>query len=439
MPGAQGTPGTEGVPGSAVGAPGNAVGDGEAWLADADHRGFATRAVRLGSEPDPLTGAVVPPLHQVSTFALESVGVPRGGHAGYEYSRTSNPTRAALERCLAGLEDPSPGQGGRPRGFAFASGIAAEDVLLRSALGPGDHVLVPRDLYGGTYRLLAGVASVWGVEFTAVAMDDPDAVRAAILPGRTRLVWVESPGNPCLTIVDIARVSEIAHAAGALVAVDNTFATPYLQQPLALGADVVVHSTTKYCAGHSDVVGGALVVPEGITVPWAPCGYGLEDDLAQRVAYHQNAAGAISGPFDAWLVTRGLKTLGVRMDRHCDNAERVAEHLAGHPAVSRVLYPGLPEHPGHDVAAKQMRRFGGMVGVHLSGGEAQARALCERTRIFALAGSLGGVESLLEQPSSMSHASVAGTELEVPGDLVRLSVGIEDVEDLIADLDQALG
>ena len=375
--------------------------------------GFETLAIHAGQEPDPLTGAVVPPIYATSTYAQDGVG---GLRRGYEYSRTANPTRTALEECLAALE------GGR-RALAFASGMAAEDTLLRAILQPGDHIVIPDDAYGGTFRLVSRVAARWGVSWSVAHMTDPAAVRAAMRP-ETKVVWVETPTNPLLGIADITALAEVAHAAAALLVVDNTFATPYLQQPLALGADAVVHSTTKYCGGHSDVVGGALVVADT----------GLGDELA----YHQNAIGAIAGPFDAWLVLRGLRTLGVRMDRHCDNAERIADQLVAHPRVAEVFYPGLAAHRGHEVAAKQMRRFGGMVAFRVDGGEAAALEVCRRTRLFTLGESLGGVESLIEHPGRMTHASVVGSPLEVPADLVRLSVGIESVEDLSADLAQAL-
>jgi len=375
--------------------------------------GFDTRAIHAGQQPDARTGAVVPPIFQTSTFAQDAVGSPR---QGYEYSRSGNPTRDALQECLAALE-------GGARALAFASGLAAEDTLVRAVCAPGDHVVIPDDAYGGTYRLFAKVAQRWGLAWTAAPIADPEAVAAAMTP-RTRLVWAETPTNPLLGVADIAALAEVAHAGHALLVVDNTFASPYLQQPLALGADVVVHSTTKYLGGHSDVVGGALVVRDP----------GLGDELA----FHQNAMGAVCGPFDAWLTLRGIRTLGVRMERHCDNAERIVEYLCGHPAVAGVLYPGLTEHPGHKVAAAQMRRFGGMVSFRAAGGEAAAVEICNRARLFLLAESLGGVESLIEHPARMTHASAAGSPLEVPGDLVRLSVGIETVEDLIADLDQAL-
>lgn len=398
-------------------------------------RGFSTRAIHAGSEPDPATGAVVTPIYQVSTYKQDGVGGLRTGLGpGYEYSRSGNPTRDALQECLAALEDPS----GAARGFAFASGLAAEDTLLRAMLAPGDHIVVPDDAYGGTYRLIARVAGPWGVEHTPAHLSDLDAVRAAIRPGVTRLVWVETPTNPLLGIADIAALAELAHGTGALLVVDSTFATPYLQNPLQLGADVVVHSTTKYCGGHSDVVGGALVVRDGASVPWLDGAGDISGDLIERVGFHQNSMGAVAGPFDAWLVQRGLKTLAVRMERHCDNAERIVAFLQQHARVREVLYPGLPGHPGHEVAARQMRRFGGMVSFRLVGGEEDALNVCKRTEVFTLGESLGGVESLVEHPGRMTHASVAGSALEVPSDLVRLSVGLEDCDDLLADLDRAL-
>ncbi|HEX6936369.1 MAG TPA: cystathionine gamma-synthase [Actinomycetes bacterium] len=376
---------------------------------------FETLAIHAGQEPDTATGAVVPPIYQVSTYKQDGVGGLRGG---YEYSRSANPTRTALEECLAAVE------GGR-RGLAFASGLAAEDTLLRTTCSPGDHVVIPGDAYGGTYRLFAKVLQRWGLNHTPAAGNDVDAFRAALRPGVTKVVWMETPTNPLLGIADIAAVAELAHDAGALLVVDNTFASPYLQQPLALGADAVVHSTTKYMGGHSDVVGGALVL--------------ADEELGEQVAYHQNAMGAVAGPFDAWLVLRGIKTLGVRMDRHCANAERIVDVLTSHPKVTEVFYPGLPEHPGHEVAAKQMKAFGGMVSFRVSGGEDEAVAICNRAEVFTLGESLGGVESLIEHPGRMTHASAAGSPLEVPGDLVRLSVGIEAVDDLVEDLTRALG
>jgi cystathionine gamma-synthase len=386
-------------------------------------RGFETSAIHAGQDPEPGTGAVTVPIYATSTFAQDAVGSPRrradrSGTAGpgYEYARTGNPTRSALETCLAELESGT-------RGLAFASGMAAEDALFRTACRPGDHVVIPNDVYGGTYRLIAKVLTNWGLEHTAVHLGDLDEVRAAIRPGRTTVVWCESPTNPLLRVADIAALAGVARQAGALFAVDNTFASPYLQRPLELGADVVVHSTTKYLGGHSDVVGGALVV--------------RDRELGERLAYHQNAMGAVAGPFDAWLTLRGVKTLAVRMERHCDNAERVVEYLTRHPAVREVLYPGLPDQPGHEIAAKQMRRFGGMVSFRTGDVESAVR-ICDRARLFTLAESLGGVESLIEHPGQMTHASAAGSQVEVPGDLVRLSVGIETVDDLLADLEQAL-
>lgn len=389
--------------------------------------GFATRAIHAGQAPDATTGAVVPPIYQVSTFAQDGVGGLRGG---YEYSRSGNPTRTALEDALASVE-------GGARAFAFSSGLAAEDALLRAVLRPGGHVVVPNDAYGGTYRLIARVLGPWGVDHTVVDPTDLDAVAAAIEHGRTALVWVESPSNPLLSVTDIAAVSALARAAGAVLVVDNTFATPYLQQPLALGADVVVHSTTKYIGGHSDVVGGALVVGDGAQLPVGLEGPTGTTALVDAVGYLQNAAGAVAGPFDAWLALRGLRTLAVRMDRHCSNALTVARYLRDHSAVTQVIHPGLEEHPGHELAGRQMSAFGAMVSFRV-GSREKALDVCARTKVFTLAESLGGVESLIEHPAQMTHASVAGSALEVPDDLVRLSVGIEDVADLVADLGQAL-
>ncbi|KAA0095500.1 cystathionine gamma-synthase [Mycolicibacterium sp. P1-18] len=376
--------------------------------------GPATRAIHAGYRPDPGTGAVNAPIYASSTFAQDGVGGLRGG---YEYARTGNPTRAALEAALAAVE-------GATFGRAFSSGMAATDCTLRAVLRPGDHVVIPDDAYGGTFRLIDKVFSQWGVTHTPVALSDLDAVRAAITPA-TKLVWVETPTNPLLSIADIAGIAELSSAAGVKVLVDNTFASPALQQPLALGADIVLHSTTKYIGGHSDVVGGALLTDD--------------EELDEAFAFLQNGAGAVPGPFDAYLTMRGLKTLSLRMERHSVNGARVAEFLAEHDAVESVLYPGLPSHPNHDVAARQMSGFGGMVSARLKGGRDAAHQLCARTEIFILAESLGGVESLIEHPGAMTHASTAGSQLEVPDDLVRLSVGIEDVADLLGDLEQALG
>lgn len=381
--------------------------------------GFDTRAIHAGQEPDPLTGAVVPPIYQVSTYKQDGVGGLRGG---YEYSRSANPTRTALEECLAALEAPGIDTA---QAMAFASGLAAEDTILRTVCKPGDHVVIPDDAYGGTFRLISKVAGPWGVEHTPAAVTDPDAIAAAIRPGQTKLVWIETPTNPLLNIGDISAIAAVAHDAGALLVVDNTFASPYLQQPIALGADLVVHSTTKYLGGHSDVIGGAVIA--------------TDPELIQRLRFHQNAMGSVPGPFDSWLVLRGIKTLGVRMDRHCANAKAIVDVLREHPAVTHVLWPGLASHPNHEVAARQMSGFGGMVSFRVAGGEQQALAVCDRTTVFTLGESLGGVESLIEHPGRMTHASAAGSPLEVPADLVRLSVGIETVDDLVADLVQALG
>jgi cystathionine gamma-synthase len=375
--------------------------------------GFATRAIHAGYRPDPATGAVNTPIYASSTFAQDGVGGLRGG---FEYARTGNPTRAALEAVLAAVEE---GRFGR----AFSSGMSASDCALRAVLRPGDHIVIPDDAYGGTFRLIDKVFREWGVDHTPVHLSDLAAVRSAITT-TTRMIWVETPTNPLLSIADIAAIAAIGRGVGATVLVDNTFASPALQQPLTLGADIVLHSTTKYIGGHSDVVGGALITDS--------------EELDAKFAFLQNGAGAVPGPFDAYLTMRGLKTLELRMQRHCDNAAQVAAFLAGHPAVSQVLYPGLAEHPGHEVAARQMRGFGGMVSVRMRGGAEAAHKLCSRTEIFILAESLGGVESLIEHPGAMTHASTAGSQLEVPEDLVRLSVGIEDPADLLSDLREAL-
>jgi cystathionine gamma-synthase len=381
-----------------------------------DH-GFETRAIHAGQEADPRTGAVIGPIYATSTYKQDGVG---GLREGYEYSRTANPTRSQLEACIAALERGT-------HGFAFASGMSAEDTLLRTVCRPGDHVVIPDDAYGGTYRLFSKVAKPWGLAYSVAPITDVDAVRDAVEPGRTKIVWVETPTNPLLGIADIAALAGVAHEAGALLVVDNTFASPYLQQPITLGADVVVHSTTKYCGGHSDVVGGVLVVDDT----------GFATGLADRIHFNHNSIGAIAGPFDSFLTLRGLKTLGVRMDRHCDNAERIVEFLQNVAEVSEVIYPGLDTHPGHALAGKQMKRYGGMVSFRHRDGEKAAIAVCNAAKVFTLGESLGGVESLVEHPGRMTHASAAGSPLEVPADLVRLSVGIETVDDLIVDLGQA--
>jgi cystathionine gamma-synthase len=372
---------------------------------------FETRAIHVGQDPDPTTGAVVVPIYQTSTFAQPRVGE----HLGYDYARTGNPTRTALQECLAALENTD-------EAVCFASGLAAEDAVFR-LLSPGDHVVMANDVYGGTWRQIAQVHARWGIEVSAVDLTDPDEIAAAMRP-TTRMVWAETPSNPLLKVLDLAALADLAHDHGALLVADNTFATPYLQQPASLGADLVVHSTTKYLGGHSDVVGGAVCTDAA---------------TARELAFLQNAVGAVPGPMDAWLTLRGVKTLGVRMDRHCTNAAAIARFLAEHPKVASVRYPGLPDDPGHELAARQMRAFGGMVSFQVTGGAAAARRVAESTQLFFLAESLGGVESLIEHPGIMTHASVAGTSLEVPDDLLRLSVGIEAVDDLLADLERALG
>ncbi|MGQ7311733.1 cystathionine gamma-synthase [Microbacterium arabinogalactanolyticum] len=376
-------------------------------------RAFATRAIHAGQEPDPTTGAIIPPIYQASTHVQDGIG---GFREGYEYNRAGNPTRSSLETQLAALE-------GGTSALSFSSGLAAEDALLRGILRPGDHVLLGNDVYGGTYRLLTKVLAPWGIETTTVELQDADAIRAALRP-ETRIVWLETPSNPLLKIVDIAVVAEIAHAAGAVLVVDNTFASPALQQPLALGADIVVHSTTKYLGGHSDVLGGAVVL--------------RDDRFEEAVRFQQFAVGAVSAPLDAWLTTRGIKTLAVRVRQHSENAQAIAEWAAARPEFSEVYHPGLASHPGHEIAARQMSGFGGMLSLGLSGGPAAARAFAESTTLFQLAESLGGVESLIGYPPEMTHASVRGTALAVPENVVRLSVGIEDVADLISDLEEGL-
>lgn len=376
-----------------------------------DHA-FATRAIHAGQEPDPLTGAIIPPIYQASTHVQDSIGVFR---SGYEYNRAGNPTRTSLETQLAALE-------GGAHALSFASGLAAEDGLIRGILQPGDHVVLGNDVYGGTYRLLTRVHGAWGVETTTVELSDTAALQAAIRPN-TKVIWIETPSNPLLKIVDIAKTVEIAHAAGALVVVDNTFASPALQSPIALGADFVVHSTTKYLGGHSDVLGGAVVF--------------ADDRFFEQVKFQQFAVGAVSAPLDGWLTTRGIKTLAVRMRQHTANAQAIAEWASARPEFETVYYPGLESHPGHEIAARQMRGFGGMLSFGLAAGPDAARAFAESTELFQLAESLGGVESLIGYPPDMTHASVRGTELAVPENVVRLSVGIEDIADLLADLDQA--
>jgi cystathionine gamma-synthase len=380
-------------------------------LDDQQGWGFETRAIHAGQSPDATTGAVVTPITLSTTFVQDGVGQ----HKGFEYSRSGNPTRAALEACVASLE-------GARHGFAFASGLAAEDNVLR-LLAPGDRVLLGNDAYGGTFRLISKVWTPLGITWSAVDLTDVDAL-AADWPADTRMVWLETPTNPLLTCIDIEAVAAVAHSHGAIVVVDNTFATPFLQQPIALGADVVVHSATKYLGGHSDVVGGFLALDD--------------DTLADRIRFTQNAAGAVPAPFDCYLVLRGVKTLAVRVERHCANARAVVDLLLGHPAVERVLYPQLPDHPGHAAAARQMRDFGGMVSFTMRGGESAALEVVRHTQLFALAESLGAVESLIEHPGRMTHASAAGSPLQVPASLVRLSVGLESSSDLVADLAQAL-
>jgi len=383
-------------------------------MSSSENQKFSTIAIHAGQEFDPSTGAVIPPIYQTSTYVQESIGKLRGG---YEYSRGGNPTRTSLETMLAALE-------GGKHGLSFASGLAAEDTLLRAVLKPGDHVVLGNDVYGGTHRLINRVHGAWGVRNSTVEMSDLAAVEAAILPGETKILWVETPSNPLMKISDIAALVAIGHKHGVLVVVDNTFASPALQQPLAFGADVVVHSTTKYLGGHSDVLGGGLVIND--------------DELAEKTTFLQFAAGPVSAPMDAWLTVRGIKTLAVRMERHSSNALAIARYLETHPAIEKVYYPGLESHPGHELARSQMSAFGGMLSIGFAGGESAARRFAESTKLFQLAESLGGVESLVNYPSEMTHASVRGTELEVATNIVRLSVGIEDIDDLLADITQAL-
>lgn len=379
-----------------------------------DDHAFSTRAIHAGQGFDPSTGSVVPPVYLTSTFVQDGIGGFRGG---YEYTRAANPTRDSLQELLASLE-------GGTSAFSFASGLAAEDTLLRALLSPGDHIVMGNDVYGGTYRLASRVFVPWGASLSTVDMSDLDAVRASIRPESTRVLWVETPSNPLMKITDIAAVAALGHEFGITVVVDNTFASPFLQRPLALGADAVVHSTTKYLGGHSDVLGGAVVT--------------ADEELAAKVGFLQFAVGAVSGPLDAWLTVRGIKTLAVRMERHSSNALAIAERLVGHPKLDAVYYPGLPDHPGHELAARQMSAFGGMISVALADGAPAARRFAESTTLFQLAESLGGVESLIGYPTEMTHASVRGTDLEVPENVVRLSVGIEDVDDLLGDVLEAL-
>lgn len=371
--------------------------------------GFSTRAIHAGQAFDPTTGAVIPPVYQTSTFVQKSVGDLR---EGYEYTRGTNPTRDALQELIADLD-------GGNHGFSFASGLAAEDAILRALLQPGDHVLMGNDVYGGTHRLVNQILAAWGVELSTVEMSDVEAVRSAI-KSNTKMLWVETPSNPLMKISDIEAVAAVGHESNLTVVVDNTFATPALQTPLALGADIVVYSATKYLGGHSDVLGGLVVTSS--------------EEIAQKVGFIQFAAGAVSAPWEVFLTIRGIKTLNIRMKEHSANATAVAQALVDHPAIERVYYPGLEDHPGHDVAAKQMKNFGGMVSIALKGGAAAAKAFAESTELFQLAESLGGVESLVNYPAMMTHASVAGTELEVPDNIIRLSVGIEDRDDLVADV-----
>ncbi len=375
---------------------------------------FETRAIHVAQDPDSTTGAVIPPIYMSSTHRQRAIGDHIGG---YEYNRAGNPTRSAFEKALASLE-------GGHFGFSFASGLAAEDALIRAALAPGDHAILADDLYGGTFRLFNRVHRHTGVEFDVADLLDLDAIRAAYKPGKTKMIWIETPSNPMMTVFDITAISALAHELGLLVVVDNTFATPYFQRPLELGADVVVHSTTKYLGGHSDVLGGAIILNDG--------------ELAEKIQFVQFAVGAVSSPFDSWLTHRSLKTLAVRMDRHAANGQAVAEFLSQHGAVSEVFYPGLPSHPQHEVAKRQMTGFSGVVSLRLAGGPAAAKRFCESTHLFTLAESLGGVESLVNYPYEMTHASANGTPIEVDQDIVRLSVGLEHIDDILADLKQAL-
>ncbi|MBU6144807.1 MAG: cystathionine gamma-synthase, partial [Acidobacteria bacterium] len=376
---------------------------------------FETRAIHVGQHPDEKTGSVIPPIHMTSTHKQDGVGNLRDG---FEYNRAANPTRSALQEALASLE------GGR-FGLSFSSGLAAEDAVIRAVLKPGDHAILANDMYGGSYRLFARVFKDWGVDFSIVDLNNHAELESAFIPSKTKMVWIETPSNPMMTIFDISAIAQIARKHGAVSVVDNTFATPYLQRPLELGADVVTHSTTKYLGGHSDVLGGAVVLNDG--------------ELAKKIEFIQFAVGAVSSPFDSWLTHRSLKTLALRMDKHCFNAQAVANFLESQTkTVAAVYYPGLLNHPGHDIARKQMSGFGGMISFKLSGGEAAAKRFCESTKLFTLAESLGGVESLVNYPAEMTHASANNSPLEVPKDIVRLSVGVEHISDILADLNQAL-
>ena len=376
---------------------------------------FETRAIHVAQNPDDRTGGVIPPIHMTTTHKQDGVGNLRNG---FEYNRAANPTRSALQEALASLE------GGR-FAMSFSSGLAAEDAIIRGALKPGDHVILANDMYGGSYRLFAKVYQAWGIDFSIVELNDEVKLEAAFIAGRTKMVWIETPSNPMMTIFDIAKISAIAHKHNAIAVVDNTFATPYLQRPLELGADVVFHSTTKYLGGHSDVLGGAVILNDG--------------ELAKKVEFIQFAVGAVSSPFDAWLTHRSIKTLALRMERHCFNAESVANYLVAQTdLISAVYYPGLEDHPGHEIAKKQMHGFGGMLSMKFVGGKAAALKFCESTHLFTLAESLGGVESLINYPAEMTHATANGTPLEVADDIVRLSVGVEHISDILADLSQAL-
>jgi cystathionine gamma-synthase len=374
---------------------------------------FETRAIHTGQDPDPVNGSVIPPIYMSSTHKQDGVG---GLRDGFEYNRAGNPTRNALQSALADLES------GR-FGLSFSSGLAAEDAIIRALCAPGDHIVLGSDLYGGTYRLVNRIHRSAGIDSVVVDLSDLELVKKAIEPGRTKLIWLETPSNPMLGIFDISAISEIAKKLGVVTVVDNTFATPYLQRPLELGADIVVHSTTKFLGGHSDILGGAVIVND--------------DQLHEKIRFIQFAAGAVSSPFDAWLTHRSIKTLAVRMDRHCANAQQIAEYLDNHPKISKVYYPGLESHPGHELAKSQMSGFGGIVSIRFESIEA-AKDFCSKTKIFTLAESLGGVESLVNHPAEMTHASAKDSPIEVSAEIVRLSVGLENPRDLIADLEQAL-